>query len=408
MKPADKSSLESGNRSRRRIYLDHAATRFPKPAIVLQTMHDFSQYDEAAVGRGAYRASQDAGEIVARLRGELARWIDADSAEEISFHAGGTSAINAGLFGVLRDGDHVVTTAAEHNSVLRPLHHLSQQQRITWNVVPVDQSGCVRVEDILSAVTHRTRMVAVMHAANVTGAVQPIDVIGNGLRDRFAATAKPILFCDAAQTFGHLPLSVRDAAIDVLAAPGHKGGCGPLGTGFLYVNKTLHPTVRPSLFGGTGSQSESLDMPHSYPNSFESGNVNVPALAGWLAGLRERRGNDLPQGELDRSANAMRRLAVELYERLDQCPGIEIIGRVEDQQLQLPIASVRVAGYQASDAAMILDSEFGIEVRSGLHCAAMVHEAIGSPPDGTLRISCGETTTLEELDVLAEALRQLE
>lgn len=324
-RPLD-ASIKDGKRPPKRIYLDHAATRFPKPEIVLQTMHDFSRFDEAAVGRGAYRASQQADEIVARLRRELANWIDAESTDEVSFHAGGTSAINAGLFGLLRDGDHVVTTAAEHNSVLRPLHHLSQQQRITWTVVPVDRSGRAGDEDVLSAVTPRTRMVAVMHAANVTGAVQPIQAIGNGLRDRFSATAKPLFLCDAAQTFGHLPLSVRELAIDVLAAPGHKGGCGPLGTGFLYVKHSLHSSVRPSLFGGTGSQSESLDMPSSYPSALESGNLNVPAFAGWLAGLRERRGNQLPRAELERSASVMRELAVELYARLDQCPGIEIIG----------------------------------------------------------------------------------
>ena len=395
-----------------RIYLDHAATRYPKPPVVLETMHAFSAESEAAVGRGAYRSSRHAGEIVSRLRREIAAWIGADSDQEISIHAGGTEALNAALLGVLRDGDHVVTTAAEHNSVLRPLHHLVSENIITWTVVPVDRGGRVSVDDILAAVTPTTRMVAVVHATNVNGALQPIKEIGRRLVEEFDTATKPLFLSDAAQTFGHLPLSVADSQIDLLAAPGHKGGWGPLGTGFLYVRRRFHDAITPTVFGGTGTSSESLKMPTDYPSGFEAGNMNVPALAGWLAGLRSRSGgsslSDAKEALSDAkeaSRRAMLSLAETLYGRLRPIAGIRIIG--EPDSLALPVASIAVDGLAASDVAMILDSEFGIEVRSGLHCAALIHEAISSPSDGTLRISCGESTTIEDLDRLAVALTEI-
>lgn len=389
---------------KRRIYLDHAATRFPKPIEVLDAMHAFSCREEAAVGRGAYRSSQAAGEIVSQLRRQLARWLDADSALEISLHAGGTEALNAALFGILRPGDHVVTTAAEHNSVLRPLAHLANLGTITWDVVPVDATGTASVNEVLRLIRPETRIVTMVHAANVNGAVQPVAELGEALTQRFGSE-KPLLLCDAAQTFGHLPLSVNEARIDLLAAPGHKGGRGPLGTGLLYVRHSIRQAIRPFLFGGTGTRSESLEMPTDYPTAMEAGNMNVPALAGWLAGLKSATQDQPPQQVLEQCAARSRQFAIDLYSLLEAIPGVRVIGK-PDAPL-LPVASIQVDGLPASDAAMILDQEFGIEVRSGLHCAALIHDAIGSPPDGTLRISAGETTTADEFKILEDALREI-
>lgn len=389
----------------RRIYLDHAATCFPKSAVVLDAMHAFSIRDEAAAGRGAYRASRNAGEIIARLRREIAAWIGAASDQEISLHTGGTAALNAALLGMLRPGDHVVTTAAEHNSVLRPLQHLVANQTITWTVVPVDAHGQVNAADVIAAITPQTRMVSIVHAANVNGARQPVEEIGRRLHGQFAGADKPLMMSDAAQTFGHLPLSVSQAHLDVLAAPGHKGGAGPLGTGFLYVRREVQDRIVPTVFGGTGTRSESLEMPREYPASFEAGNMNVPAYAGWLAGLRSRCDGSPPSLVLERSRTVLAELAAELYRGLEPISGVRIVGR--PRELRLPVASIAIDGLPAADVAMILDSEFGIEVRSGLHCAALIHEAIRSPPDGTVRISCAETTTTEELDCLFNALAEL-
>lgn len=391
---------------RQRIYLDHAATRFPKPEVVLQTMHEHTLKQEAAVGRGAYQASQHASQVLDSLRRELRLWIDAATSDELTLQSGGTEAINVGLLGLLRGGDHVVTTAAEHNSVLRPLKHLVDQEVISWTVVPVDQGAQVDPEAILSAINDKTRMVAMVHAVNVNGAVQPVKAIGELLAQRYADACKPILFCDAAQSFGHLPLSVREFGIDALASPGHKGGQGPLGTGFLYLCKSLHEQIQPTRFGGTGGQSESLLPPDDFPAKLEPGNRNVPAYAGWLAGLQQAwAGKGSPQEAMKQHAVTLQERAERLYKRLTELPNVRVIGR--PKKTLLPVASIAVDGLPAADAAMILDGEFGIEVRSGLHCAALVHEAIGSPIDGTLRISCGEETSESDLDALVDALSQL-
>lgn len=373
--------------------------------VVLETMREFSRHQEAAVGRGAYRSSQNAGAILSRLRLELATWIDAGDPNEISFHSCGTTALNTAIFGFLKQGDHVVTTAAEHNSVLRPLKHLVDAGVITWTIVPVDAAGVVSVESVIDAVEPDTSLVAVTHAANVNGAVQPIAEIGNGLRNRFDPAKRPAFLCDAAQTFGCLPLSVGEMNLDFVAAPGHKSGCGPLGTGFLYARTTQHPRMRPTIFGGTGTQSESLDMPHDYPGAFEAGNQNVPALAGWLAGLQAMRGSSSAQTHLAETEERLKDLARSLYDRLQSIDVMRIVGI--PNEVRLPVASVAIDGLPASDLAMILDSEFGIETRSGMHCAAMIHEAIGSPSEGTLRMSASDSTSSEELDALENALREI-
>jgi len=387
----------------RRIYLDNAATRFPKPSVVMETMLAYSRSDEAAAGRGAYERSRRASQTVARLRQELATWLDAASDQEISVHPGGTAALNAAIFGVLSPGDHVVTTAAEHNSVLRPLHHLASSNRIEWTVAAADETGRVSSKTVLDAVRPNTRLVAVLHAGNVNGAVQPIKEIASSLGR--PGSQRPLLLCDAAQSFGHLPISVTKTAIDLLAAPGHKGGAGPLGTGVLYAAQHVHGQLKPTIYGGTGSQSESLEMPSDYPALMEAGNLNVPALAGWLAGLQSRRGNQPANVCLEASAERLRRIAETLYETLESIEGVQIIGH--PGLVQLPVASIAMRGLDASELAMILDGEFGIEVRSGLHCAALIHDAIGSPPGGTLRISASEDTSDDDLNHLAEALTEI-
>ncbi|MFU7558408.1 aminotransferase class V-fold PLP-dependent enzyme [Roseiconus sp. JC912] len=388
-----------------RIYLDHAATSVPKPAATVNAMMQQMLHHEASVGRGAYRSSVRASAKVAELRAEIARWINAPSANEITLQSGGTEALNLGLFGLLRPGDHVVTCAAEHNSVLRPIHELSRSQSVDCSIVDVDGQGLVSVESVMNALRPNTRIVSILHAANVNGVVQPIAEIGAALTQQFEVDLKPILMTDAAQSFGYLPIDVQTQGIDCLAAPGHKGGQGPLGTGFMYLNQRYHSKLRPIVFGGTGSQSDDLEMPMSFPSSFEAGNMNVPAMAGWLAGLASCRGEKLAADCVSERYRSLGKLAEELYLRLERIPGVRVIGRPD--QLRLPIASIEVDGMGASEVAAILDSEFGIEVRSGLHCAALIHQAIGSPTDGTLRISCGVGTTLDELDALSSALEEL-
>ena len=246
----------------------------------LAAMDRFTRECGAAAGRGGYRSAAAADQVVSKVRRDLATRIGASSSECISFHANGTAALNAAIYGMVRPGDHVVVSAAEHNSVLRPLHDLSKTQGVRLTIVPTDCDGLVDADAMIAAVEGDTRLVALTHASNVTGTIQPIRAVGKLLRDH------PAWFlCDAAQTLGTIPISVQEACIDLLAAPGHKSTGGPLGTALLYAAPKLHQQLEPSIRGGTGSESESLAMPQSMPSKLEAGNLNVPAIAGWGAAL---------------------------------------------------------------------------------------------------------------------------
>ena len=374
----------------RRIYLDHAATSWPKDEAVLHVMDRFIRDCGATAGRGAYRSSMASSQILAKTRLVIADLIGAESPDCISFHSGGTAAINAAIHGLLRPGDHVVTTAADHNSVLRPLHFLAGRGVIKLTVVDVDSEGTVNASHVKDAVQANTRMVAVTAASNVTGAVQPIELIGDALKDNAA-----IFLCDAAQSFGCIPMNAAAHHIDLFASPGHKASGGPPGTGFLYIKQHLHDEIQSTVQGGTGSDSESLAMPDRFPDKLEAGSLNVPGIAGWLESLQ-----NLNLKSIQAHGEAV---SNRLHEGLGRVAGVEVFGKPG----AIPIASIRVRGLLPSDVAMILDTEFGIEVRSGLHCAALIHQCIGTSGEGTVRISAGPDTTTEEVEAVIEAIAQI-
>jgi cysteine desulfurase / selenocysteine lyase len=379
---------------KRRIYFDHAATSWPKAPQVAHAMIDFIQNNGASAGRGVLRSTQSADEIVVTLRRQLMKAINAPSLQSISLHSGGTAALNAAIVGLCRAEDHVVTTAAEHNSVLRPLEHLRETRGVTVTIVPVDAAGRVAAEEILAAVDEKpTRMVVMSGASNVTGFALPIAEVGRAL-----ANQSTIVACDAAQSFGWMPMDVQDACIDVLATPAHKASGGPLGIACLYVKPSLHDEIRPTLFGGTGSQSESLEMPHSMPSKLEPGSLNVPAIAGWSAAMK--------QWPTDRSiitSDQRKHLCRRLYEAVTGHSHLTVIGSCDE----IPIASVYHSAIEANELAIILDTEFAIEARSGLHCAAAIHRYVASPPGGLLRLSAGPETSDSNFEALAQALAEV-
>ncbi|WP_372718699.1 aminotransferase class V-fold PLP-dependent enzyme [Novipirellula sp.] len=381
-----------------RIYLDHAATSWPKHSDVLDAMDRYARDCGAASGRGQYQSANRADAILRSARLGISRLIGSPAAEGIAFFSNGTQAINAAIAGVVRDGDHVVTTAAEHNSVLRPLSHLAATRDVTLKIVDCDRDGLVSADDVLDAVTDATRLVAVTSASNVTGAEQPIQAIGCGLRSRSSATHSAAFLCDAAQTFGYLPIDVQACGIDLLAAPGHKGGGGPQGTGFLYVSPAWHDKINASVFGGTGSQSESLEMPTTMPAKLEPGNLNIAAIAGWDVAIKQIAARDEAV-----YSETLQSVAQQLSEGLRAIDSIRVFGKPG----RLPIVSLAIDGFQPTDLSAILDAQFSIETRAGLHCAALIHDPIGSAPGGTLRISGSAATTREEIDAVVAAIRQM-
>ncbi len=373
-----------------RLYFDNAATSWPKPEAVYRAVDQTLRHVGAAAGRGGYQEAQWAAATVQNCRRRIAHRIHAESADAIVLTSNGTAALNLALHGLLEPGDHVVTTAIEHNSVLRPLAALQQQQRIEWDCIPCDPAGRVSASAVLAAVRKQTKLVVVSHASNVTGAVQPIAAIGAGLRD--SAT---LLLCDAAQTLGYLPIDVQQAGIDLLAAPGHKGLQGPLGTGLLYVGPRAAAGIRATVQGGTGGQSDQLTMPAALPERLEAGNLNVPAIAGLLAGLDwldESEGREAQQG--------LPRLAKQLRQGLQAIPSLQW-WMAEDG---LPLASLAVPTLEPAEVAAVLDTEFNIQVRSGWHCAARIHPCLGSAPAGTVRLSGGHHTTAAEVAQVLEAV----
>lgn len=378
------------------IYLDNAATSFPKAPGVSRAVAEVIDHLGTSPGRGSYRLALQAGRLLFDIRETVADFFGIADASRVVFTSGATEALNLALFGLLQPGDRVITSSMEHNAVLRPLHAL-QQRGIEVVRVPADASGLVAAHDIRAAATQgtkRTRMVALTHAANVTGTIQPIEELGPWCRAEGI-----LLLVDAAQSAGLLPIDVEAQGIDLLAVPGHKNLLGPAGTGFLYVREGLQP--RPLNFGGTGGDSSSPLPPEELPERLESGTLNLPGLAGLRAGLLYLQ---------SRGLQAVRRHKAALLEQvlsgLKRLDGVRIYGPGE-AACHAGVVSINLAGRDPAEIGYRLDADFGICVRTGLHCAPEAHRTIGSFPDGTVRISPGLFNTSADIDTLLQALHLL-
>lgn len=381
---------------RPRIYLDNAATSFPKPEPVYAAVDAYNRGLGAAAGRGSYGSGVAAADIVRRCRLNLARLFNAEGPDRLAFGLNGTDALNAALHGLLSPGDHVVTTAAEHNSVLRPLRTLTDRG-VAVTVVDCDEWGRVAPDDVRNAFRPETRLVAVTHASNVTGAIQPVDEIAAAAKE-----AAAFVLLDAAQTAGHLPIDLTTLPVDLLATSGHKGLLGPLGNGVLYVRPGVEEHLVPVRQGGTGTSSELDFHPTAMPELLEAGNLNIPGIAGLEAAtmwLLERGVGSLREHEQD--------LVTRLLAGLGTIPDIRIIGP-DSTEDRVGVVSLVVDGWPPHDLAAVLDSEFGIEARGGLHCAPLIHRRLGtSETGGTLRLSPGAFTSVDDIDAAVDALRRV-
>lgn len=379
------------------IYLDNAATSFPKPEAVYAAMDRYNREWGAPVGRGAYQAAMDVQSAVRRCRKRAAECLGAESSERVLFTFNGTDSLNLALHGLLKPGDHVVTTAMEHNSVLRPLRWLEKHRGVKVSIVPADETGRVEPTAIREAVTSETRLIAMIHVSNVTGTIQPIAEVAE-----IAKSAGVLFLVDAAQSAGHLPISVQELGIDLLACPGHKGLMGPLGTGLLYLKPGLEDQVESVRQGGTGSQSEEDQQPETLPDKYESGNHNGPGLVGLEAGLAwlaEQDFQKLRQHEME--------LLLQFFEGVQDVPNLTVYGP-SDPERQVGVVSLTVEGYEPQILASILDENFQIQIRSGLHCAPLAHRTLGTlETGGTARFSFGPFTTSDDITAAVEALREI-
>jgi cysteine desulfurase family protein len=373
------------------VYLDNAATTWPKPDSVYRAIDTAMRAHGANPGRGAYRMSVEAETIVDDTRQAVARLFNAPAPERVIFTLNCTDALNIALKGLIKPGDRVVTGPFEHNAVTRPLHAL---QRASAQVAAARSNAALGIDlDHFRALCREgVDCVVVSHVSNVTGCVAPVKEIA-----AITHEGGGLLILDAAQGAGELDIDMQDMGVDVLAAPGHKGLYGPMGTGVLVLAADL--PVRPFREGGTGFQSESPEQPTDYPWRLEAGTANLPGIVGLAEGVRFIRSTGI-------SAIAKQEalLARMLAEQLRQVDGVSVFC---DPAPLTGVVSFRVGAVGVALTGTILDDSFGIAVRTGLHCAPAAHRAIGTFPEGTVRASFGTFNTEGDVEALVAAVRQI-
>lgn len=381
----------------RRIYLDNGATSWPKPAEVYNAVDSWQRANGTAAGRGTSTAAQETDRAVEQARRAVAAILGTPHYKQVVFTLNGTDALHLAIQGLVRPGDHVVTTVVEHNSVLRPLKALGDPRGVAVTHVGCDAQGVVSAKAVLAAINSKTKFVVVSHASNVTGALQPIGEIGAELRKR------DITFVvDGAQTLGEIPLNVDALSCDLFAASGHKGLLGPLGTGILYVRPGIEERMKSIRTGGTGTDSGSLVQPPQMPEKYESGNLNVPGIVGLGEGARWLAG----QGIVNLRQKGLE-LTARLLGGLTEVRGVSLVGPPSAVE-RVGLVSVVVDGYDPQEVAAILADRYGIETRAGLHCAPLVHRALGTDSrGGTLRISFGPFNTADDVDAVIGALGEI-
>ena len=368
------------------IYLDNAATSWPKPESVLRAVMGVQQKPFGNPGRGGHRASLCAGRVVYACREEAARFLGGVP-ERVIFTLNCTDALNMALRGFLHKGDHVLITHDAHNAVMRPLCGMEKRGEITLSVLRAGADGVIAPEAIDEAVTPATALCVLTHASNVTGTIQD----AKGLAEASHRYGVPVLL-DAAQTAGTINLA--DIGADLLAMPGHKGLLGPMGTGILYVGEQMD--LRPLREGGTGSSSESVYQPQLLPDRYESGTLALPGLAGLLQGIRFVRQHcaEIHAYEVQ--------LIDELRSGLKNIPGVKVYG--DDAVPHGGVLSFNIAGYDSAETADRLDRA-GFCLRGGLHCAPSMHHFLGT--EGTVRASVGPFSTGREIDLLLAEVEKI-
>jgi cysteine desulfurase family protein len=380
-----------------RIYLDNAATSWPKPEAVYEAVDRYQRENGAAAGRGTYAEAIEAGRMIENTRVAVARLIGARDPRRVVFTCNGTDSLNMAIHGLLQPGDHVVTTTTEHNSVLRPLETLVARGAIEVTYASCDRAGWVDPEDVAAAIRPTTRLVVVSHASNVTGTLQDLRAIAG-----FVRATDALLLVDAAQTLGHVAVNVAELGIDLLACPGHKGLLGPLGTGLLYIAEGVDDHLSPLRQGGTGSSSESVLQPSVLPDKYESGNLNCVGLCGLGAGL-----DYIEEWGVESIERHIQALTATMLDGVADIAGLTVFGP-RDISRQVGVVSVALEGYDPQELAATLDASCRIQVRAGLHCAAKIHRAIGSSDlSGTLRFSFGLLSTPDDVEAAVSSLKQL-
>jgi cysteine desulfurase / selenocysteine lyase len=377
------------------IYLDNGATSFPKPEEVYTFMDYFYRNFGVNPGRSGYDLCMESGEVVEDTRKLLCRFFNGRDPNRLVFSYNSTDALNLAIFGMLRSGDHAVTTTLEHNSVLRPLYHLAQHQGVEVDHVPFNGKGFIDPDDFVRRFKKNTRLAVINHGSNVIGTVQPVRPIGRKCREM----GIPLLI-DASQTAGKIPIDIEDLGVDVVAFTGHKSLLGPVGIGGLYVREGIE--IRHTRAGGTGVRSAVRAHLDEYPYRLEYGTLNTIGVAGLKAGVTwlEKKG----MAELFRHEMELTRM---LRDGLREIDGVTLYCQ-DDLDGHISVLLFNIDGLEAQNTGTILDVDFSIACRTGLHCAPMVHEQLGTDKiHGAVRFGIGPFNTEAHIRTAIEAVGEI-
>lgn len=374
------------------IYLDKAATTLKKPEEVIRAVTE-ALLTMGNSGRGVHDAALDASRVIFETRRKLAELFGGEKPKQIAFTMNATESLNIAIKGILEAGDHVITTALEHNSVLRPLYEM-EAKGVELTIIQADENGNICYEDFENHIKENTRVIVCTHGSNLTGNMIDIERVGN-----IARKHQVLFVVDASQTAGVFPIDVKKMNIDILCFTGHKGLLGPQGTGGMYVREGVF--VRPLLSGGSGVQTYLKNHPTQMPTALEAGTLNAHGLAGLCASVEY-----IMNTGTDVIREKEQQLMWYFYDRVKEIPGIRIYGDFSVKE-RCPIVALNVWDYDSSEVSDALYTQYGISTRPGAHCAPLMHQALGTVMQGAVRFSFSHYNTTEEINTVIEALKEL-
>lgn len=379
-----------------KIYLDNAATSRDKAAVVKKAILNYYENIGCSPGRGGYEDSLKAGRIIIEARNTIADFFNVDNLKQIIFTHNITYALNIGIKGILKKGDHVITSTMEHNSVLRPLNRLEKNGIIDVDYIQCDQKGRLNPEEVEAAINKKTKLIILTYASNVSGTIMPVKEIGE-----IAAQNNVYFMLDTAQAAGVYDIDFKKLKVDFLAFTGHKALMGPTGTGGFAVSKKMAAEMEPLIEGGTGSKSDQEKQPNFLPDKFESGTMNTMGISGLKAGVEF-----IQKIGVEKIREHEHKLGKVFLEGLKKIPDIKIIGPA-DLKEQVPTFSITAGDRDLGQLSFELDEKYNVMTRSGLHCAPFAHKTLGTFPAGSLRFSIGYFNTIEEIEFALNALNDV-
>jgi cysteine desulfurase family protein len=379
-----------------KIYLDNAATSRDKAETVKKAVLEYYENIGCSPGRGGYEDSLKAGRLIIEARNTTANFFNVDDLKQIIFTHNITYALNIGIKGILEKGDHVITTTMEHNSVLRPLNSLQNKGVIDVDYIKCDDKGRLNPEKVREALNNKTKLIILTYASNVSGTIMPVEEIGE-----IAAENDVYYMLDTAQAAGVYDIDFKKLKVDFLAFTGHKALMGPTGTGGFAVSKKMAAEMKPLIEGGTGSKSDLDEQPDFLPDKFESGTMNTMGISGLKAGIEF-----IQKIGLKKIREHEQQLGEIFLNGLKKLPEIKIVGPA-DLKEQVPTFSITAGDRDLGQLSYDLDDQYDIMTRSGLHCAPLAHQTLGTFPEGSLRFSIGYFNTQQEIETTLAALKEI-